>query len=156
MFIRHCPRRHRRRRRCAFLVSLMLSATLMIIKRFVVVTKSHWHILWADVALLLPASLPACLPRTWNIITSWVETKLNTYRHGWALSTLICLRAQWRRRLIWHSAELFTRTHYFDTVDATNRTLIHFVCVEHNQQLHRKWEMLFAYTRSVRSFLLLV
>lgn len=60
-----------------FLVSLMLSATLMIIKRFVVVTKSHWHILWADVALLLPCRR-RCLPAT-NLkhyyILSWDQIK---------------------------------------------------------------------------------
>lgn len=50
---------------------LTLCATLMIIKHFVVVTESHWHILWPDIALLLPLLLFKLCP----ILTSSEQIK---------------------------------------------------------------------------------
>lgn len=115
---------------------LTLCATLMIIKHFVVVTKSHWHILWADVALLLPLLplLPLLLFKLCPILPSSDQIK---YISTWLGNVNIDLFARNLVRCVfvvggrgggwWYNADVGTGTHYFDSFDASNRTLIYFV-----------------------------
>lgn len=142
---------------CEWFVLLILCAALMIIKRFVVVTKSHWHILWADVARLLShCRRNVQTPESWDevkYISTWPGIVNVDLFARQSASLRIC---GWRRLMALRPMYWYWYTLFWLGGRVEPNAMIYLECWTRPTTA---FELLFAYTRShrvVRLFIFIV